>query len=93
MIIVHGTLKFRKLLRFCLEVNISPRFLKITFKFSILTAQRIRCNSAILISGLNFFKGIIAVFSENDMREINTLSGQNVEFLYLRGVHVIITVN
>jgi hypothetical protein len=53
----------------------------IIFNNSVRTAKKTQLFTITKINWLTLFKEIIAVFTENHMKSINTLCGQNAELL------------
>jgi uracil DNA glycosylase len=51
------------------------------FKNSVRTTKKTERNSMTTINWLILFKEIITVYTENNMKPINMLSGQNAELL------------
>jgi hypothetical protein len=70
-----------------MELDISPlksKLVWIIFKNSARTAKKTQHFSVTKINLLMLFKKIIAVYSENHMKPINTLCGQNTELLIIK---------
>jgi hypothetical protein len=54
------------------------------FKNSVRTAKKTQLFTITKINWLTLFKEIIAVYSENNTKHINTLCGQNAELLIVK---------
>jgi hypothetical protein len=72
--------------RLCPFYPIQPSFgfKGLIFKNSVRTAKKTPHFTITKISWLTLFREIIAVYTENHTKSINTLYGQNAEFLNLK---------
>jgi hypothetical protein len=68
---------------------LKPKLVKIIYKNSVRTAKKTQHFTITKINWLTLFKEIIAVYTENHMKHINTLCGQNSELLNVKvgGTH------
>ena len=64
---------------------------RIVYKDPVRTAQETHSVSVIKTSQLMLYKEIIAVYSQIHTKHINTLCGQNVEFVNVKLVECIVT--
>jgi hypothetical protein len=60
---------------------LNPKLAEIIFKNSVRTAKKTQHFSITKVSWLILFREIIAVYSENNAKPINTLCGHNAELL------------
>jgi hypothetical protein len=67
----------------CLNL-LKPKLFQIIFKNSVRTAKKTLLFTITKINWLISFKEIIAVYSENHMKIINTLCGQDAELLVVK---------
>ena len=65
-------------------VNRSDKLTRIIFKHPVRTAQQTHSVSVIQASQLMLYREIIAVCSEIHTKHINTLCGQNVDFVNVK---------
>jgi hypothetical protein len=63
---------------------LKTKFILIIFKYSVRTAKKTQPITITKISWLMLFKEIIAVYSENHVKPINTLCEQNSELLIVK---------
>jgi hypothetical protein len=57
---------------------------QIIFKYSVRTAKKTQHFTIKKINRLTLFKEIIAVYSENHTKHINTLRGKNAELVFVK---------
>jgi hypothetical protein len=65
---------------------LKPKLVYITFKNSVRTAKKTQHVTVTKINRLTLFKDIIAVYSENRTKRINTKWGKNAELLNVKAV-------
>jgi hypothetical protein len=63
-----------------------PKLVLITFKHAVRTSQKTQPLTITKIKWLTPFKEIIAVYTEKNMKPINTLCVQNIELLIVKAV-------
>jgi hypothetical protein len=71
------TTELRDLWTFNKFNSLKPKFVYITLKNSVRTAKKTQHFTITKTNWLTLFKEIIAVYSENNTKPINTLCGQN----------------
>jgi hypothetical protein len=63
---------------------LKTKLIQILFENSIPASKRKQHSSITMINWLMLFKEIIAIYSENHRKPINTVCGQNVELLTVK---------
>jgi hypothetical protein len=65
-------------------LEFSFEFVWIIFKNSVRTAKKTQLFTITNINWLTLFNGIIAVYSQNHMKPVDALCGQNAELLSIK---------
>jgi hypothetical protein len=76
--------KTRQNVKIILIKPLKPKHVEIIFNNSVRTAKKTQHFAITKINWLMLFKEIIAIYSDNHMEPINTISVENVELLVVK---------